>query len=396
MTRTLALRMTIGAMLLVPAAIARAQDSVPRQMWRVDGVVELGLREAPKPVANQWVVVHRIASDANGKVSGNALDSSRTDARGHYDIRFPHYGSADATYIAITTYSGVSYISVPLTRPRITGDDATIMVFDTTAPPYPIRVAGRHLVVTSPDSGDRRRVIEVYELMNDSTLTVMGSETNPVWKAPIPPGVTDVTINPAGDVSPSMAKVIPDWLQVFAPISPGIRQLSFTYTLGADAFPLVMPVVDSASVFELLVQEQGAFIEGGGFTEVAGVMQEGVPFRRFLAQNVPVNAVMRISVPKPVSRLGRKGVSIIAWSILAMLVLALGFIFWRRRATTGPSRGSAPVNTVESLTREIAMLDAAFEARAEATAAEQQEFSTRREELKARLSAALADPAMHG
>lgn len=384
------------ALAMLTSGIARAQDSVPRQIWRVDGQVELGLRKGPKPVPNQWVVVHRIASDASGKVSGSALDSARTDARGRFDIRFPHYGSADATYIAITTYSGVSYITVPLTRPNISGDDATIMVFDTTAPPYPIRVAGRHLVVTSPDSGDRRRVIEVYELMNDSTLTVMGSETNPVWRAPIPPGVTDLTINPAGDVSPSMTNVIPNWLQVFAPISPGIRQLSFTYTLGPDAFPLVMPVVDSASVFELLVQEQAAFIEGGGFTEVAGVMQEGIPFRRFLAQNVPVNAVMRISVPKPVSRIGRKGITIIAWSMLATLVLALGFVFWRRRARSAPRPVVPRANTVEALTREIAVLDATFEARPEATESEQQEFRARRDELKARLSAALADPAGRG
>ena len=151
-------------------------------------------------------------------------------------------------------------------------------------------------MITSPDSGDRRRVIEVYELMNDSTFTVMGTESNPVWRTPIPAGVTDLTINPAGDVSPAMTKVDGGWLEVFAPVSPGLRQVSFTYTLGADAFPLVLPVVDSASVFELLVQEQAAFVEGGGFTEVAGVVQEGIPFRRFLAQNVPPRATMRFTM----------------------------------------------------------------------------------------------------
>lgn len=358
-------------------------------MWRVDGQVQLGKRSGPQPVPSQWVVVHRIASDASGKVTGGALDSSRTDARGRYNVRFPHFGSSEATYIAITTYSGVSYISTPLNRPRISGDDAAIMVFDTIAPPYPIRVAGRHMVITSPDSGDRRRVIEVYELLNDSTFTVMGTAENPVWRAPVPKGVTDLTINPEGDVSPSMTKVDGEWLSVFAPISPGIRQISFTYTLGPDAFPLEMKVLDSASVFELLIQEQAAFVEGGEFTEVAGVQQEGIAFRRLLAQNVPANAMMRFSMPKPVSRMGRKGVTAIATTMSLALLLALGLVFWKRRPRKVAERAAAP-DGVEVLIRQLASMDASFESRSDASESERAEFVMQRAELKARLNAALA------
>jgi hypothetical protein len=371
-----------------------AQDTVPRQTWSVDGVVQLGKRSGATPVANQWVVVHRIASDATGKVSGGALDSGRTDSRGRYKVSFPRHGSSQATYIAITTYSGVSYITAPLSRPRTTGDDAAIMVFDTTAPPYPIRVAGRHLVITSPDSGDRRRVIEVYELMNDSTFTVMGTETNPVWRAPVPKGVSDVEINPTGDISPAMTKAVGEWLHIFSPISPGIRQISFTYTLGPDAFPLTLPVVDSATVFELLVQEQDAVVEGGGFTEVAAVQQEGVLLRRLLAQNVPSRTVLRFSMPKPVSRIGRKGVTVVAGAISAAMVLALGFVFWRRRrprevdGQPPRTRGEDPV---DALVRQLATMDADFERRGEASADERAAFAARRAELKARLNAALAD-----
>lgn len=374
---------------LVATTLHAQDDTVPRQMWRVDGQVQLGKRSGPQPVSNQWVVVHRIASDESGKVSGGALDSSRTDSRGRYDIRFPHYGSSEATYIAITTYSGVSYISTPLNRPRITGDDAAIMVFDTIAPPYPIRVAGRHLVITSPDSGDRRRVIEVYELLNDSTFTVMGTAANPVWRAPVPKGVTDLTINPEGDVSPSMTKVDGEWLRVFAPISPGIRQISFTYTLGPDAFPLEMKVVDSAAVFELLIQEPAALVEGGEFTEVAGVLQEGILFRRLLAQNVPADAMMRFSMPKPVSRAGRKGVTVIATSMSLALLLALGLIFWTRRPRGVVARAAAP-DEVALLVRQLASMDAAFESRSNVSESERADFARQRAELKARLSAMLA------
>ena len=362
----------------------------PRETRSVDGVVQLGKRAGPLPVPNQWVVVHRIASDARGNVSGGPLDSVRTDSRGRFRIRYPHFGE-QATYIAITTYSGVSYITSPLTRQNVSGDDAMIMVLDTVTPPYPIHVAGRHLVITAPDTGARRRVVEVYELLNDSTHTVIGTESNPVWRAPLPAGAANVEINPVGDMSPALTKVDGQWLNVFSPISPGLRQVSFTYTLGPDAFPLIMPVVDSATVFELLVQEPEAAIEGGGFTEVAPVAQEGIPFRRFLAQNVPARAVMRFTMPKPVSRLGTRVVGMVVGGVSALMLAALGFVFWkRRRPRPAPARIPTVPSEVETLLRDLATLDAAFERQTDASARERAEFDARRGELKARLNAALA------
>ena len=359
------------------------------QTWAVDGLVQIGKRSGPQPVRGQWVVVHRIASDSTGAVSGGPLDSTRSDAAGRYRIRFPHFGG-QATYIAITTFQGVSYISTPLTRPLTDGEDATIMVFDTTSPPYPIHVAGRHLIVTAPDSSDGRRVIEVYELMNDSVHTVVGTEANPVWRAPIPEGATDVQINPVGDISPGMTKIGKEWLSIFSPISPGIRQISFSYSLDPSRFPLVMPVVDSASVFELLLQEEAAAVEGGGFTEVAGVLQEGVGFRRFLAQNVPSRAVLRISAPKPVGRLGSRLVGGLAAVVSVILLAALGFVFWRRRRPSAAVTVQ-PVSDVDVLVRELASMDAEFERRGEVAPAERADFDARRDALKARLNLALAE-----
>jgi hypothetical protein len=375
-------------MMVVAAGLA-AQS--PRETWSVDGVVQRGQRSGPVAVPNQWVVVHRIASDAQGNVSGGPLDSTRTDSRGRFRIRYAHSGE-QATYIAITTYSGVSYITSPLTRQNVSGDDATIMVFDTVAPPYPIHVAGRHLVIAAPDSGARRRVVEVYELLNDSTHTVIGSESNPVWRAPLPAGATDVQVNPAGDMSPAMTKVAGEWLNVFSPISPGLRQVSFTYTLPSDAFPLVMPVVDSTTVFELLVQEPEAAVEGGGFTEVAPVAQEGIPFRRFLAQNVPARAMIRFTMPKPVSSIGSRVVSIVVGSVSVLMLAVLALLFWKRRrprvATAAPP--AAVPNEVETLIRDLANLDVEFERRTNPSDLERAEFDAQRVALKARLNAALA------
>jgi hypothetical protein len=384
------------AMMLVCASPVMAQsavDTVPREMWSIDGKVQLCKRAGPLPVKNSWVTVHRISSDPTGRVSGGALDSVMTDAGGRYRIRFPHFGESEATYIAVTTYEGVSYISAPMTRPSTTGDDALIMVFDTIAPPYPIRVAGRHYVLTSPDTADRRRVVEVYELSNDSTYTVIGTEENPVWKAALPADVTDLQLNPQGDITTGTAKQDGAWLKVFAPISPGIRQVSFTYTLPANAFPLSMPIVDSASVFELLVQEQDAVIDGGGFTEVAGVMQNGLPFRRLLAQNVPQRAVVRFEVPRPTSRFVRGGVRYVAAIVGAVMLFALAFVIWSRRRVRAITTETPKPDATESLIRELAMLDAEFERRKNPTDAEKADFATRRAALKAQLAEKLAPAA---
>jgi hypothetical protein len=359
-------------------------------LWSIDGLVQLGKRAGPLPVRDQWVVVHRIASDSLGNVSGGPLDSARTDTRGRYRIKYPR-SAGPATYIAITTYQGVSYISAPLMKPVVTGDDAAIMVFDTISPPYPIKVAGRHLVVGAPGTDDRRRVVEMFELLNDSTHTVMGSESNPVWRAAIPAGARDLEINPEGDISPAMTKIDGQWLEVFSPISPGLRQISFSYTLGPEQFPLVMPLVDSVTVFELLVQEPEAVIEGGGFTEVAATIQDGIPFRRLLARDVPHDAEFRLTVPASVGRGQSRLIGAIAAIVGTVMVTALGVVFWKRRRPVRASRQSAPSATsTDALIRALASLDAEFERRQNPTEAERTEFNTRRAALKAELNAVLA------
>ena len=359
------------------------------EMWTVAGQVQLGKRAGPLPVPNLWVVVHRIASDSTGKVSGGPLDSARTDRAGRFRIRYPHSGE-QATYIAITEYEGVSYISSPFNRPTVTGEDAAIMVFDTVSPPYPIQVAGRHLIITAPDPASRRRIVEVYELLNDSVHTVIGTEKNPVWRATLPDGAKDVQINPEGDVSPVMTKIDGNHLLVFAPVSPGMRQLSFTYTLGADAFPWAMTVGDSTSVFELLIQEQEAAVEGGGFTEVRGVQQDGIAYRRFLSQALPSRATVRLSMPKAVSRSQSKVVEWIVGVVAALMLVALGLVMWRRARVPGATPRATPATSSEALVRELATMDAEFERRGNATPAERAEFDARRDAVKARLNAALA------
>jgi hypothetical protein len=64
-------------------------------------------------------------------------------------------------------------------------------------------------------------------------------------------------------------------------------------------------------------------------------------------------------------------------------------VFWRKRRVAAAPGISAP-RPVDALVAELAMMDADFERRANATSAERAEYDARRSQLKARLSAALA------
>jgi hypothetical protein len=373
------LALSVGA----AAAQQTSVDTISPEMRRVDGKVQLGKRSGAIPAVGVWVVVHRIGPDRSGP-----LDSARVNAAGRYDIRYKASGSTDAIYLAVATYRGIAYITSPLRLPRVTGDDAQIIVYDTTSPPYPLRVAGRHLVVTTPDADGRRRVIEVYEIMNDSTFTVLSTEKNPAWRVTLPANLKDLQLNPAGDVTAGNVKQNGDALDVFAPISPGMRQLSFSYTLPGDAFPLSVPVTAKAELMEVLVQEPDAVVTGGGLTEVAPVFQEGATFRRLIAQDVKANSVLRLTVPTRSRNFAAKTIVTVATILAALMAAALLFAFSRRRR--------APVVLIETtdptddLLREMATLDAKLQHAQGLGDAERGQMLEERARLKAKVADALA------
>jgi len=360
-----------------------AADTVTPEIRRVDGRVQLGKRSGPIPVSGVWVVVHRIGPDRSGP-----LDSVRTNATGNYSLRYKASGDASAMYIAVASYRGIAYITSPLRLPRVTGDDAQIMVYDTTSPPYPLRVAGRHLVVTTPDADGRRRVIEVYEIMNDSTLTVLSTERNPAWRVPLTPKLRDLQLNPAGDVTSANVRQNGDVLDVFAPISPGMRQLSFSYTLPPDAFPLSVPMTQGAELMEVLVQEPEAVVSGAGLTEVAPVSQEGATFRRLVAQDVKTTSVVRLTVPARSRNFAAKTIVIVAAILAALMAGALLFALGRRRRA--PRVVIRTTDPTDELLREMATLDAKLQQAQGLSDAQRNEMVERRAQLKDQVANALS------
>ena len=361
------------------------QDSVGVAR-RVDGRVARGTRKELQPVANQWVVLHRVGSDRSGP-----LDSTRTSADGHFSIRYKTSGDSSAVYFVSTTYGGVAYFTSPLRAPVVSGDDAMLMVFDTTSRPVTLKLGGRHVIVGLPGASGRRPIGEVYDIQNDTTVTLVARDSlTPVWSANVPAAATGFQLNTSGELAAGAISRRGTTVGLYVPLSPGIRQIAFTYELPASAFPLTIPVERPTGVFELLIQEPTARVEGPSLREMAPVTTDGRVFRRFLAQDLSASAVMRIDMPRVVGAERERVYFGVGIALLAAMVVSLVFAA-RRHA---PRRAVAMPQSVESrsrvLIRTIAALDADFERAIQPDDAARETYAVTRASLKSELAAALA------
>jgi hypothetical protein len=385
MRRAVAMLAALAGLLAAPRA--RAQDSalsLPPTPAVVSGRVIIPAPEKETPVPGVTVTVHRVGSDSAGP-----LDSVRTDARGRYTVHYSRFGSEDALYFAAAVYRGIAYFTSPLRGPRTEGDDAEIAVFDTTSHPVTLTLQGHHIVVSAPNASGAREVVEVYELSNDTTATLVAHDLAPIWSAPLPSEATDFAPG-QGDVAASALTRRGDRVELFAPFGPGIKQLSFSYSLKDGAFPLRMTLERQTGVLEVLLEEQAAQARGVSLRAQGSVSTQGRTFKRFLAQGAPAGETIRIDVP---TAAGATRVNVVI-AVIVVIVLAMAAALWRalaRRVPRAPLPTGASVDapaTPDSLVAAIAALDARHES-ADATL-DESHYAAERAALKARLAAALA------
>ncbi len=314
---------------------------------RVAGRVVRGTRAGQTPVASQWVILHRVGPDHAGP-----LDSTRTGGDGRYTLHYRPSGDTTAIYFVSTSYGGVAYFTSPLRAPVVTGDDASLTVFDTTSGPLPIKVGGRHLVVGAPQANGQRPIAEVFDLQNDSTVTRIARDSaSPVWSTHVPEAAVDFQVNPNGEVAAGAIARHGSSVGLFVPISPGIRQFAFTYNLPQSAFPLSLPLESATGVVEVLVEEPTARVQGIPFREVAPVSTEGHTFRRFLAQDAASSAVLRVDVPRMIGAERDRvyeGVGVVVVGAMAVALLFAARRSRRRFAPTRPSRGMVSLESAAS------------------------------------------------
>jgi hypothetical protein len=247
------------------------------------------------PVPGIMVTLHRVGSDRAAP-----LDSTRADAQGHYAFSYRRFGDESAIYFASAVYAGIAYFTSPLGDSTVTGEAAEIAVYDTTSTGIHIGVRGHHIVVSSVDANSQRGVTEVYELSNDSSVTRISASKqskDPVWTALVPSNASGFRVS-QGDIPASSVAFRDAEVEVFAPIAPGLAQLVFTYSLPASAFPLSVPIQQPTQILEVLVEDEKGTVSGAKLKEQNPVTLERRSFRRFLADDVPQNAVSVIDLPE--------------------------------------------------------------------------------------------------
>jgi hypothetical protein len=355
----------------------------------VEGRVVRGTREKQLPVVGQWVVLHRVGPDHAGP-----LDSVRTSASGGYAMRYRPSGDTTALYFTSTSYGGVAYFTAPLRALDARGDDALLTVFDTTSGPVAIKIGGRHIIVGAAAPNATRSVGEVYDLQNDSTVTLVARDTtSPLWTTHIPADARSPRVNSGGTIAASAMTFRGGIAGLYAPLSPGIRQVAFTYDLTTGDFPLAVPVERATGVLEIMVEEPRARVDAPHLREVAPVSADGRTFRRFLAQDLDADAVVRIDVPPPPRAFGKVYLGIDGVIIGVMLVAVL-FALRRRRSYVRPTSPIvAQMRESNLIAQRIAELDDMFERNAalESEPSDRESYQTQRGALKQRLAQALAD-----
>ena len=249
-----------------------------------------------EPVSGAWVVLHRVGPDRAGP-----LDSVRSDARGRYSFNYSRTGSPDAIYFVSASHDGIAYFTPPLAEGKVGGDDGQIAVFDTTSGHVPLSVRGHHVVISTADANARRSVVEVYDLSNDTSVTrVASGETTAgaTWQTHVTPEAGDFKVG-QGDISAAAVSFNNGLVSVFAPLAPGIKQISFSYSLSAKSFPLKLPLEKETGIYEIMIEEKAGSVTGPHLKEVDPVTVDERNFRRFLASDMPENSVAVIDLPPP-------------------------------------------------------------------------------------------------
>jgi hypothetical protein len=334
-------------------------------------------------VPDVWVTLHRVAPDLAGP-----LDSMRTGRDGSYRFQYRTTGTDDAIYFVSAVYGGIAYFTNPLRTADTRSPEADIAVFDTTTRAFPLTVRGRHLIVGSLDSTGSRTVVEVFELSNDSSLTIVATDAadaQPTWRVALPRVARDVKAG-QGDLPADAFVQSEGEVALYAALPPGLKQLSVSYSVPGNAFPLPFSIADGAVVLEVLLEEPDASVVGANLVAAEPVALEGRQFQRFLAQDVRAGDSITVRAPGDADGGSRLYVTVLLGAIALLMLTTLLRAGARKQRPYGeaPLRAMAPapeLPTPERLAREIADLDAAFAAQANPSDAVRDAYEKRRAEL---------------
>jgi hypothetical protein len=310
----------------------------------------------------------------------------RSDARGRYG--FQYRTTADsAVYFASSMYSGVAYFTPPFATSDVRDDAAAITVFDTSSAGSGVATRSHHVVVFSSADQKTHRVSEVYWMENPSAFTRVASRSGPAWVTSLPAAASGARID-AGNVPVDGVRIGNGIVEVFAPLAPGLHQLHVSYDVPVNAFPLTMAVRDSTTLLEVLIEDARGTVKGASLETQDPVTVEQRTFRRSLAHDIVAGAEFEIAVTRGSTISGRSLYVMVVIAIAGMaLLLGLTRTTMRGRALPDVAGGTPP--QAEQLARAMAALDEQFAKQKDPSDVARAEYTAKRQELSAQLTAVL-------
>lgn len=294
------------------------------------------------PVPGVPLTLHHVGRTVQG-----AIDSGATGRDGRF--RFRLVGDTAALYLVSARFAGIEYFGDPL---RVPGSDRALVLVSDTSSTAPLLLGGRHVIVRRPDASGARAVLDLLSIRNDGPDTRVGRDSaSPTWSLPLPAGALNAEVQ-EGEVSASAIQFRGDTLFLYAPVSPGRKNVMVSYLLPASADrPRWIAPVDS---LDLLAEEDGVTVRGAGLAPADSVTLTGSSFRRWHA--APPSGEwgeMRFA-----AGLADQG-AVLKW-LIGLLALALMGGAVAAFRTPGRPAAPAPNAPPPDLVGELARLDARY------------------------------------
>jgi hypothetical protein len=367
------------------AAAARQTEKPVVKIAR--GVVSRFVGDSQRPFEGAKVVLHSV-----GPRAAYAMDSTLSGARGEFRFRFEAAEKDSAYYFVSSSHSGIAYFSHYAPFHAVDTAKWDVTVYDTTSSEVAVAVAGRLIMLLPPVLGGDRGMGEILAVANDGLLTrVPGRDSIPVWSTSIPVRARDFKAA-LEMLNPDALRFTHGQLQSFAPLSPGLRDIKFSYVVPEDAFPLTLPLAEGVEILEVLVKEPSILVRAPGLQDLGQVVHsDGEVYHGFQALDVPAGAELIITLPE--------GSALKLTHYLALVVLIVGTgmlitlaVAFRKRpspvAAVPAARSVLQSREADDLARRIADIDVRREQTGdESTRAA---LATERERLKVQLATMLA------
>jgi len=327
------------------------------------------------------VVLHRVGPRAQGPV-----DTARADQVGRF--RFHFTADSTAAYLLSARYAGIEHFSQPIGIDPAHPDTSVVLIVSDTSSSTPVAVRQRTMLISRSDEGGTRTVIDWFVLANRSELTrVSPDPARPAWGTPLPEDAQNVEVADTrlSQFSPDAVVFRRDSALIFAPLSPGEKELMLQYRIPGTLRRFVVPAgaaIDSAFV---LLEEPTARVLAPRLIRADSQLIEGRVFRRWMGV-VAAGGAIEIGLAAPILSQGRTLGLLVGMAALGFLALAWFVI--RPRKPVAPALAPAPPSV---LTDAIAHLDAQYLGRESEVAPEEwRAYLDQRLRLKEALATSLA------